>query len=152
MFCLNDGKPTEKTIDVETPQGTFQVTLRQPTFAEAMAYDSVWSQLSGDTTGATFARLVQMRLGLVTGWSGVTNAAGEPIRFASSRLEQLVLKSPEAFQQISRVTLELMAGIDPGESVAASVTGCGDVATPRPSIASPVSSARPDSGEPSASV
>lgn len=152
MFCLSDMKPAEKTIDVETPQGTFQVTVRQPTFAEAMAYDSVWSKLSEDDTGATFARLVKMRLGLVTGWSGVQNAAGQPIKFEPKRLEQLVLNSPEAFEQISKVTLELMAGIDAGESVAASVTGCGDVAIPQPSIASPDSSALPDSAEPSVSV
>jgi hypothetical protein len=133
-FLLSlDDSPT-MPLPITSKAGEFTLFLRRPTFAESMRHDALVSHLDDDPEGHHFAALIALRVSLVTGWNGVKTTkppeslgAGEAppidVEFSLKRFQQLLLKSPESFDQFSRKAAELLRGEPVGESAAAPVTG-----------------------------
>ncbi|ODA28078.1 hypothetical protein [Planctopirus hydrillae] len=116
-------------LDIAAAEGTFWVSFRKPTFAEAMQHDALWESLPRDESGQQYARLTQLRLSLVNGWGNVRQPDGTMQPFSQEALENVVWQSPTAFQQITKKAIELLTGTPLGESVSVPVSGseAGDV-------------------------
>ncbi len=139
MFVIPNASLAETTIPIKTERGDFTIRMRKPTFAEAMAHDSVWGQLESDKSGEIFSRLAHMRLSLVTGWSGVKDTLGNDVPFSLAKLEQISVQTNNVFNQISKAALEFLTGRDPGELIGSLETGSGSEPNQNTSTDSPVS-------------